>query len=210
MYDVSGLFPGSDVSAIRPGTSVLVTGASRAREALCFDLLARAHGHDEWSVVITTGTAARGVATALGDRTDAFDPERLAVVDTTAGGTDVPGVAVESLGSSGDLTGISLGTAKLVRGFGGDEGGIPVRLGLVSVSTLLMYVDLQTVFRFLHVFTSRVNSGGWLGVFALAPEMHDSQAVSTIRTAFDAEVRVLEDGADGREVVVDGEGLVTR
>jgi hypothetical protein len=67
-----------------------------------------------------------------------------------------------------------------------------------------MYVDLQTVFRFLHVFTSRVSSGGWFGVFTLDPEMHDAQAVSTVRAAFDAEARLTDDG-----VALQGDGVLT-
>jgi hypothetical protein len=200
MYDVSGLLPGTGAAEVRPGTSLLVTGASRRAEGLCLDLLARAHGNGERTLVITTGTSASDITAGLRDRSETFRPDHLAIVDTTAGAADVPGTAVETLGSSGDLTGISLETSKLVRGFGGE---VPIRLGLVSVSTLLMYADLQTVFRFLHVFYSRVNSGGWFGVFALDPKMHDTQAVSTVRAAFDAEVRVTDDG-----VAVQGEGLV--
>lgn len=200
MYDVTGLLPETGVTDVRPGTSLLVTGPSRRAEGLCLDLLARAHEHDERTLVITTGTSAGDIATGLRERSGAFRPEHLAIVDTTAGAGDVPGVAVETLSSSGDLTGISLETSKLIRGFGEES---PLRLGLVSVSTLLMYVDLQTVFRFLHVFTSRVNSGGWFGAFALDPEMHDTQAVSTVRAAFDAEARVTDDA-----VAIQGEGLV--
>jgi len=201
MYDVADLLPGTGATEVRPGTSLLVTGAARPVESLCLDLLARGHAHDERTLVITTSSSAADIAASMRERSEEFRPEYLGVVDTTAGGSEVPGVAVETLGSSGDLTGISLETSKLVRGFGEDA---PIRLGLISVSTLLMYVDLQTVFRFLHVFTSRVNSGGWFGAFGLDPEMHDTQAVSTVRAAFDAEVRIGED-----DVEIRGEGIVT-
>jgi len=202
MYDVSGLFSGTDATAVRPGTSLLVSGPARPVEGCCLDLLARGCEHDERTLVITTGTSAADIAGSMRERSERFQPQHLAVVDTTAGGGDVPGVAVETLGSSGDLTGISLETSKFVRALGEDA---RIRLGLISVSTLLMYVDLQTVFRFLHVFTSRVNSGGWLGVFALDPEMHDAQAVSTVRATFDAEARIDGDG----NVELQGDGIVS-
>lgn len=203
MYDVAGLLPGTGATVVRPGTSLLVTGPARPVEGLCLELLARGHRHGERTLVITTGTSAADIAGSMRERSGSFQPRYLAVVDTTAGGAEVPGVTVETLSSSGDLTGISLETSKLVRSFGEEA---PLRLGLVSVSTLLMYVDLQTVFRFLHVFTSRVSSGGWFGVFGLDPEMHDTQAVSTVRAAFDAEARIDDDG-DG-DVEIQGEGIV--
>jgi hypothetical protein len=56
-----------------------------------------------------------------------------------------------------------------------------------------MYSEVQTVFRFLHVFTSRIQSAGLFGVFALDPGMHDAQTVNTIRAIFDAEARI-DDG----------------
>jgi hypothetical protein len=103
---------------------------------------------------------------------------------------DVP---IEHIGSPGDLTGISLEFAKLARRFEGTGTGNRIRVGLASVSTLLMYSEVQTVFRFLHVFTSRIQSAGLFGVFALDPGMHDAQTVNTIRAIFDAEARI-DDG----------------
>ena len=122
-----------------------------------------------------------------------------------ATGQDSPAdeeVPVEQIGSPGDLTGISLEFAKLARRFeqAGADGRI--RVGLASVSTLLMYGEIQTVFRFLHVFTSRIQSTGLFGAFALDPGMHDDQTVNTVRAVFDAEARV-DDGT----VTLDGTGF---
>ena len=61
-----------------------------------------------------------------------------------------------------------------------------------------MYGELQTVFRFLHVFTSRIRSAGLFGLFALDPGMHEEKATNTIRAIFDAEASVSEDGVDLR------------
>lgn len=201
VFEVTGVSP--EIAGFEDGTSLLVTGSSTQVRGVVFDVLADAHEHREGTVVIATDRNASYVADSLAERSDAYDPSLLGVVDTTAQSPDLDGVAIESLGSAGDLTGISLGTAKLIRRLDGENR--PIRLGLVSISTLLMYVDLQTVFRFLHVFTSRVSSGGWLGVFALDPDMHDEKAVSTIRAAFDAELRVSDDGT----VQAVGDGVVS-
>lgn len=190
-YGVPARLADAGIGTIEPGTSLLVTGPAGVTEDLVYDLLAGGHAAGERAVVITTDTGTAGVVDALGARTADFDPGRVGIVDTTNAGDVESDVPVERPGSSGDLTGISLGTAKLVRRLGDDA--VPIRLGLVSISTLLMYVDLRTVFRFLHVFTSRISGGDWLGVFALDPAMHDERTLGTLRALFDGELQVEED-----------------
>ena len=175
------------------GSSLLVTGdVGRGQEA-ALDVLDDISG-SETVVLISTND---GAASAV----DWFDQRgvdttvRLGIVDASGSSTPVPdGLPVERLGSPGDLTGMSLGFAKLAQRFEQAGSGDRIRVGLVSVSTLLMYADVQTVFRFLHVFTSRIRSGGLLGVFTLEPGMHDEQTVNTVRAIFDSEARVGEDG----------------
>ncbi len=204
-YEVPRRLLEADVAAIRPGTSLLLTGPSDRSEELVYDLLACGHDNGEHAVFITTDAGAAAVVEALEARTGNFDPGLLGIVDTTDPVDVGAAVPVERLGSSGDLTGISLGTAKLVRRM---DGGGPVRLGLVSISTLLMYVDLRTAFRFLHVFTSRVAGGEWLGLFTLDPAMHDDQTLGTLRALFDGELALGESADDGEGVTVRGSGFV--
>lgn len=175
------------------GSSLLVTGGVAGGREAALDVLDDISG-SETVVFISTND---GATTAV----DWFDGRgvdttvRLGVVDASGSSTPVPdGLPVERLGSPGDLTGISLGFAKLAQRFEQAGSGDRIRVGLVSVSTLLMYADVQTVFRFLHVFTSRIRSGGLLGVFTLEPGMHDEQTVNTVRAIFDSEALVDEDG----------------
>lgn len=58
------------------------------------------------------------------------------------------------------------------------------RLAVLSVSTLLVYLDLQPIYRFLHVLTSRVRSVDGIGVFTVAVETHDHVAVRGTRARF--------------------------
>jgi hypothetical protein len=186
------------------GSSLLVSGDMAAGREAALDVLDDIEG-SETVVFISTND---GVSSAV----DWFDGRgvdttvRLGVVDASGSETPVPdGLPVERLGSPGDLTGMSLGFAKLAQRFEQAGSGDRIRVGLVSVSTLLMYADVQTVFRFLHVFTSRIRSGGLLGVFTLDPGMHDDRTVNTVRAIFDAEARVGPDG----EVELRGTGFTS-
>jgi len=191
VYHTGTAFDG--VAGFEPGTGVLVSGDQRrAREGVYDALVA---GGDSVVVVTTERTAADVVADL--ESRGAVERSRLGVVQVGTEGGAPEGVAVESVGSPGDLTGVSLATAKLIRGLGAEDTG-RMRVGLVSVSTLLLHAELQTVFRFLHVLTARTSGGGWLGLFAIDPSAHDTQTVSTIRAAFDAELDTTAGSAAGR------------
>lgn len=189
-YRVDGL---GEASSFDAGTSVLVSGASTDVEARLLDAVAPAAG--ERAIVVTTNLDGGTVLDRLEER--GVDREQLGVIDCTGAGGDDD--RVRTLTSPGDLTGISLEFAKLL-----DEvaEGTPVRVGFATVSTALMYTELRTMFRFLHVFTARIRSGDQFGVFAIDPGMHDAQAHNTIRAVFDCEVRL-----DGDAVELRGSGF---
>lgn len=186
--------------AFDPGTSMLVSGPAADAEDRLLDVVGAAPSDDGTAIVISAITSAPEVVAALRER-DALDHERVGVIDCTdGGGGDDYGVPVAQVSSPGDLTGISLEFVKLLRRFREAGHGERVRVGLASVSTLLIYTEVKTTFRFLHVFTSRIDSAGMLGVFTIDPDMHDSQTVNTVRAIFDCEAGL------GDEVTLRGSG----
>lgn len=174
------------------GTSLLLTGDTSQTEERLYDAVAPEDG--ERAIVVTMNRGAEFVASELRDR--GADADQLGIIDCSGHEGSVDGVAVRGLNSPGDLTGISLEFAKLHDEIGDEDD--PVRVGFASVSTALMYDELRTVFRFLHVFTARIRAGDMLGVFTLDPSMHEAQAHNTIRAVFDCEARI--DGDDGPEL----------
>lgn len=184
-YRVEG-FDGA--SSFDDGVSLLMTGGSNATTEQLFDVVAPRD--DERAVVITTNTGAKTVVRELERR--GTDRDQLGIIDCTNADSDIEGVSVRQLSSPGDLTGISLEFAKLFNDAGDD--GVRARVGFASVSTALMYTELRTMFRFLHVFTARIRSGDMFGVFSLDPTMHDDKAHNTIRAVFDCEAELTGDG----------------
>ena len=183
-YDVEG-FDGP-VTFDR-GTSLLSTGTSALTDERLLDVVAPESG--ETAIVVTTDTGASQVAAEL--RRRGADPDQVGIIDCTSRNDAVEDIRVRQLSSPGDLTGISLEFAKLL-----DEDDDPtdVRVGFASISTVLMYSEQQTLFRFLHVFTARISSAGMFGAFAMDPGMHDEKAYHTIRAVFDAEAEATADG----------------
>lgn len=68
---------------------------------------------------------------------------------------------------------------------------------LVSVQTLtilLEYVDFDTAFRYLHILTHRVQAADAIGFYHMDPDIHDEETINTLKTLFDAVVKVSDDG----------------
>jgi len=180
-----------DPVAFDDGSNLLLSGPSQVVTGRLYDATADGVADEEAVALMETDACPWNVAGEL-DRRGALAEERVGIIDCAGEGGYDGDVPVRGLGSPGDLTGMSLEFAKLSEELGTATDG-RIRIGLDTVSTLLMYADVRTVFRFLHVFTSRIRSAGMFGVFAMDPEMHDDQTVSTVRAVFDAEARVADD-----------------
>ncbi len=92
-----------------------------------------------------------------------------------------------------DLTGVGVRVGQLMDDFARTGNG-ETRLCIDSVSTMLMYSNLQTVFRFLHVMAGRVSVQKDLGIYVVDEGMHDSQTVATLKQLFNGVLQVKVEG----------------
>ncbi|WP_336034295.1 RAD55 family ATPase [Halobacterium yunchengense] len=207
MYEIGAAF--SDVS-VDPGTNLLVAGPPMSgKRDLGFDVLARGSADGEGAIVVTTKDGADRVLEEYAARVPGGEP-LVGVVDCVTKqqgmGSATESELVRYASSPVDLTGIGIELSELLRALYQQRNVTRNRILLHSLSTLLMYSDLQTVFRFLHVFTGRVQSADALGVFVVDSSAHDEQTVSTLKQLFDGIVTVREadDGFEARLLGVDG------
>lgn len=101
-----------------------------------------------------------------------------------------------------DLTGIGVRISQYFEEFWVQRKIPEIRLCINSLSTILMYSNLQTVFRFLHVFTGRVKAVKGFGIFVVEDQMHDPQTVATLKQLFDGMVEIREYASGHRIRVV--------
>jgi len=198
-YKIDGALPPELLTDVEPGTNLLVSGpAMSGKRELLLKLLARGESEGEGSVVVTSRNPADDVVDAYRGVRPTDGHDFLRIIDCVGSETNVEGVRVHDVSSPGDLTGIGIEFSEIAREAEEAELG-RVRVGFDSLSPLLMYVDLQRLFRFLHVFTSQIQSRDWLGLFAIDPDSHDQQEVNTISQLFDGIIEIrLADGG-GRE-----------
>ena len=194
MYDL-----GPDLDEeVPPGTNVLVSGPPLSgKRSLCLDILASGVEDDEGAIIVTTKDGADRVLGDFETRTP-YEDRPVAVVDCVTRQQGVSDVRdddrIKYTSSPVDMTGIGIKLSEFLQGFYQNRGIERNRVMLHSLSTLLMYADLQTVFRFLHVFTGRVQSVDGLGVFAIDDSAHDDQTMNTLKQLFDGIVTTQEDG----------------
>jgi|AntDeeMetagen192_2_1112575.scaffolds.fasta_scaffold12164_2 KaiC/GvpD/RAD55 family RecA-like ATPase len=211
-YDVDEVLPAGMLSELRPGTSLLIEGPSMiGKRRLAIRLLAAGHREGDGILCVTTSNNAEKLLSEFEAEIPTLDRGRVGIVDCSGSDSQrtIEDIAMERVSSPGDLTGISIGTAKLLQSFAKqDVSG--VRHGLVSVSTLIQYLDIGTVFKFLHIYTSRIADTDGLGVFTLDNSTHDQQSINTLTSEFDC-VLEMREGDDGdREVRMKGLESVPR
>ncbi|WP_136715096.1 DUF7504 family protein [Halorientalis salina] len=61
-----------------------------------------------------------------------------------------------------------------------------------SVTALLQFVDVESAYKFLHMFTGQLHTTGAVGHFHIDPNAHDDQVLSRLKTTFDDMVQADE------------------
>lgn len=206
MYDISGILSDGTLDDIPPGTSLLLSGpAMSGKRELAIRILAAGHEEGDGVLCVTTSDTAATVVDELETQISTVDRERVGIIDCTGSTSQktIKEIATERVSSPGDLTGISIGTAKLLQRFSNQDVS-EVRHGLVSVSTLLQYLDIDTVFKFLNIYTTRIRDTQGLGVFTVDNVAHDSQTINTITSEFDCMIELRDTDEGEREVRIRG------
>ena len=192
MYELGPPFSGTQVP---PGTNILVSGPPLSgKRRLAMQSLAVGARRDEGTIVVSTRDSAARVH-------DIFAPlvegeADIAMVDAVSQhigrSTDTDTTSYAS--SPRDMSEIGVKFSEFIQSFYTDQQREHNRVMVDSLTTLLLYSNLQTVFRFLHVFTSRVENVDGLGLYTIESTAHDAETLSTLDQLFDGTIDVDADG----------------
>ncbi|ELZ12508.1 hypothetical protein C479_03907, partial [Halovivax asiaticus JCM 14624] len=194
MYDLPDVPSADDLDA---GTNVLVAGPPlTGKRDLAIEALASGADRGDGSIIVTTKDSADKVLDDLTEAVTVSDPD-VGIVDCVTKqrgiGTVDDDPRIKYASSPVDMTGIGIKLSEFLQEFYENRSLTENRILLHSISTLLMYSDLQTVFRFLHVFTGRIQSADALGLCVIDSTAHDDQTMNTLKQLFDVVVEI-EDG----------------
>jgi KaiC/GvpD/RAD55 family RecA-like ATPase len=192
MYDVGPL-----ETEIEPGSNILISGPSMTgKRDLALDVLADGTNNGEGAIFVTTKDGADRVLELYEQRMP-YEGKPVAVVDCVTRQQGVGDVRdddrIKYASSPVDMTRIGIQLSEFLEAFYKQRNIRQNRVALHSLSTLLMYSDLQTVFRFLHVFTGRIQSVDGLGLYVIDSTAHDDQTMNTLKQLFDGVINTKED-----------------
>jgi KaiC/GvpD/RAD55 family RecA-like ATPase len=89
-----------------------------------------------------------------------------------------------------DLTGIGVKISQFFEQFIRKKQIQKTVLCIDSVSTILMYTNIQTLFRFLHVFSGRVKIAGGIGLYIVDEGMHSEKDINTLKQLFSGLIEI--------------------
>lgn len=193
------------INPVAPGTTVLVSGerfspAADVARSLVVDGTAAGEG----ALFISTNETCTKLLTACRRLRPDLDASRIGIIDCT--GQDIGQAEVDAevryVSTQSDLTGIGMKFSALYETlYAGVEDG-RIRTGLLSLSSLSMYIDVRKLFQFAQTLTGRIDSAGGLGVLLMDPTTHDEQTINTLSQVADGQIEVRDhegddDTADG-------------
>jgi KaiC/GvpD/RAD55 family RecA-like ATPase len=177
------------------GSNILIVGPTLSeKETIALDLLAESWTSDCRPFVIT----ATDTASQFRSRFDGFTPpnrrtEDVYVIDCldSGRGEEAPETPTCTLSTPADLTGIGICLSKGYDEFGRPEG----RFVLVdNLSTLLVYSDVDRIFRFLSTINNRVTELGDVTVQLMDDDAVDTADRNKLLQLFSSVIEVREEG----------------
>jgi KaiC/GvpD/RAD55 family RecA-like ATPase len=194
MYDLGPEFENESVDA---GVNILISGPPLSgKRKLAMEALAHGANDGEGAVVITTRDSSDRVLSDLRALLDDPDSANIGVVDCVTkhqGRSASDNELVRYASSPLDMTGIGIEFSEFVEEFYTGRNVQRNRVVVDSLSALLMYSDLQTVFRFMHVLTSRIEDADAIGFHVIESTAHDQESLNTLKQLFDGVVEVEAD-----------------
>ncbi|AXV38397.1 MAG: hypothetical protein CIT01_09375 [Methanobacterium sp. BRmetb2] len=170
-------------SDIPPGTNILISGdLFSGKDVFSKKFVTEGLSDGEACIYISTNESAEKI---LDDLTG-LNLENLSIIDCVSsrfGATvELPfSEQIRYVESPVDLTMMMVATNEFMDLYTNNRNIRKIRIVLDSISTLLMYSSLRTIFKFLHVLTTRVKTVGAVCLVLMEEGAHDEIEIKTIQ-----------------------------
>lgn len=183
------------IGGIKKGSNIMLIGPPMSGKKLILNhILYHGTVQDDSAVIkVTTRYPASHVFEWFEENNLSLPSSKIGIVDCvikTLGKEAVETENIKIASSPVDLTGIGVKISQFFEEFFMKKKLRKIQLHVDSLSTLMMYSNIQTVFRFLHVFTGRIKSAGALGIYLLEEGMHEEKDVVTLKQLFDGLIEI--------------------
>jgi KaiC/GvpD/RAD55 family RecA-like ATPase len=181
---IGGIKKGSNIMMIVPPMS--------GKEVILYHIMYNGATINENAIInVTTNESAKHILEWFKEKKLNLPMDRIGIIDCTK----TLGAAVESenikiASSPVDLTAIGVKIGQFFNEFFIKKKIQKNHLYLNSLSTILMYSNIQTSFRFLHILTGRIKSTGSLGIYIIDKGMHDERTLAILKQLFDGIIEI--------------------
>jgi KaiC/GvpD/RAD55 family RecA-like ATPase len=183
------------IGGIKKGSNIMLIGPPMSgKEVILYYIMYNGAAKNENAVItVTTRESATHILEWFKENKLTLPLSRVGIVDCvtkTLGGAAIENENIKIASSPVDLTGIGVKISQFFEDFFMKKNIRKTQLHINSLSTILMYSNIQTVFRFIHVFTGRIKAAGALGIYVIEGGMHDEQAIATLKQLFDGMIEI--------------------
>jgi KaiC/GvpD/RAD55 family RecA-like ATPase len=183
------------VRGIKKGSNIMLIGPPMSgKEVILYHIMYNGAAKNENAIItVTTRESAKHILKWFEENNLKLPLQRIGIVDCVTKTLGEPAVEDENIkiaSSPVDLTGIGVKISQFFEEYVMKKKILKTQLHINSLSTILMYSNIQTVFRFLHVFTGRIKAAGALGIYLIESGMHEEQAIATLKQLFDGMIEV--------------------
>ena len=183
------------IGEMKKGSNLLLIGPSlTGKEAILNQIISYgATEKDNAVMMVTTREPGIQILDYLKDMTPDLPLSNVGIVDCVSQMFDnniVETKNIKIVNSPVDLTGIGVKISQFFEDFYIKKNILNIQLHINSLSTIMMYSNLQTVFRFLNVYTGRIRAAGGLGIYVIESGVHDEKSIATLKQLCDGLIEV--------------------
>ncbi|MCX9028348.1 MAG: PAS domain S-box protein [Candidatus Methanoperedens sp.] len=183
------------IGEMKKGSNLLLIGPSlTGKEAILNQIISYgATEKDNAVMMVTTREPGIQILDYLKNMTPDLPLSNVGIVDCVSQMFDnniVETKNIKIVNSPVDLTGIGVKISQFFEDFYIKKNIFNIQLHINSLSTIMMYSNLQTVFRFLNVYTGRIRAAGGLGIYVIESGVHDEKSIATLKQLCDGLIEV--------------------
>jgi KaiC/GvpD/RAD55 family RecA-like ATPase len=174
------------IRGIKKGSNIMLIGPPMSGKKAILNYIAYYSIAKNDNAVITVATSESGThfLELFKENKLNLPKERFGIVDCftkSFGSNAIETENIKIANSPADLTGINVKISQFFEGFFIKMNVHNVQVHIDSLSTILMYSNIQVVFRFLHVLTGRIKAAGAIGIYVVDSGMHDETEITTLK-----------------------------
>ena len=186
------------IDGIRNGSNIMLVGpAMSQKEIILNNIMYHSLVINESAVItVTTHESSTQILEWFKENKMVLPLSRIGIIDCITKSVGRVAFETENIkfaSSPMDLTGIGVRIGQFFEDFLLKKKIPKIQLHINSLSAILMYSNIQTVFRFMHVFTGRIKAAGALGIFVVDSGMHDDNTIATLKQLFDGIIEIKEE-----------------